>query len=101
MKKSTRLGVMEWCHNLCIYVSSHVSKLLPSTVLPWKTLLWKYNERHHGKGHMGGIGRTVKNVILRKVKPCQLVVYSPLEFSEVMYTPYTYLEKNVFSSQKT
>ena len=33
---------------------------------------------------MDGAGRTVKNVILRKVKSGQLVVHSPLEFSEAV-----------------
>ena len=36
------------------------------------------------KGPMDGIGRTVKNVILRKVKSGQLLVHSPLEFSEAV-----------------
>ena len=36
------------------------------------------------KGSMDGIGGTVKNVILRKVKSGQLVVHSPLEFSEAV-----------------
>lgn len=33
---------------------------------------------------MDGIRGRVKNVILRKVKSCHLVVYSPLEFSEAV-----------------
>ena len=33
---------------------------------------------------MDGIRGRVKNVILRKVKSCHLVVYSPLEFSETV-----------------
>ena len=33
---------------------------------------------------LDGIGRTVKNVILRKVKSGQLVVHSPLEVSEAV-----------------
>ena len=36
------------------------------------------------KGLMYGIGGTVKNVILRKFKSGQLVIYSPLEFSVAM-----------------
>ena len=36
------------------------------------------------KGPMDGIGGTVKNVILRKVKSGQLLVHSPLEFSEAV-----------------
>ena len=33
---------------------------------------------------MDGIGGTVKNVILRKFRSGQLVVHSPLEFSEAV-----------------
>ena len=33
---------------------------------------------------MDGIGRRVKNVIYRKVKSNQLVIHSPLEFSEAV-----------------
>ena len=36
------------------------------------------------KGLMDGIGGTVMNVILRKVKSGQLVVHFPLEFSEAV-----------------
>ena len=47
---------------------------------------------------MDGIGEMVKIVIFRKVNSGQLVVYSPLEFSEAVtnlfrqFTPYTYLK---------
>ena len=36
------------------------------------------------KGPMDGIGGTVKNVILRRVKSGQLVVHSPFEFFDAM-----------------
>ena len=36
----------------------YVFKLLASIALPVKTLSWYYNERHHGKGPMDGIGGT-------------------------------------------
>ena len=45
--------------------SRSVFKLLASTVLPNKSLTWSYNERHHGKGPMDGVGGTVKNVVFR------------------------------------
>ena len=47
---------------------------------------------------MDGIGEMVKIVIFRKVNSGQLVVYSPLDFSEAVtnlfrqFTPYTYLK---------
>ena len=46
--------------------------------------VWYYNERHHGKGLMDGVGGTVKNVIFRKVKLGKVVIYSPQEFAEAV-----------------
>ena len=43
-------------------------------MFPEKALSWFYNERHHGKGHMDGIGGTIKNVIFRKVKSGYAIV---------------------------
>ena len=60
--------------------SRFVFKLLAGTVLPKKSLKWFYNERYHGKGPMDGVGGTVKNVVFRKVKSGQIVIYSPREF---------------------
>ena len=47
-----------------------------------KSLCWFYNERHHGKGPMDSVGRTMKNVIFGKVKSGQIVVHTPKEFSD-------------------
>ena len=41
-------------------------------------------ERHHGKCPMDGVGGTVKNVILIKVKSGKVVIYSPQEFAEAV-----------------
>ena len=46
--------------------------------------MWLYNEHHHGKDQMDGVGRTVKNVIFSKVKSYQVVIYLPQEFSETV-----------------
>ena len=35
---------------------------------PDYTVQWYYNERHHGKGPMDGVGGTVKNMIFQQVK---------------------------------
>ena len=61
-------------------------KLSASTVLSNKSLTWCYNERHHGKGPMDGVGGTVKNVVFRKAKSGQIVIYSPREFCEAVNT---------------
>ena len=45
-----------------------------------KSLCWFYNEEHHGKLPMDDVGGTIKNVIFRKVKSGQVVIYTPKEF---------------------
>ena len=63
-----------------------VFQILAGTILPNKSLMWLYNEHHHGKDPMDGVGGTVKNVIFRKVKSGQVVIYSTQEFSEAVKT---------------
>ena len=41
---------------------------------------WHYNEAHHGKGPMDGIGGTIKNVVYRRVMAGDLVINTPEEF---------------------
>ena len=53
--------------------SRYVFKLLASYVLPGKTHSSYYNERHHGKCPMDGIGGAVKSIIFRKVKSGQFL----------------------------
>ena len=43
---------------------------------------WHYNEAHHGKGPMDGIGSTIKNLIYRKVLPEDVVIDTPKKFAE-------------------
>ena len=87
--------------------SRYAFKLLVSTALPGKILSWYYNERHHHKCPMNGVGGTVKNVIFRKVKSSQLVVYSPLAFCEaeaifvpLIYSVYLSKNKNTFEPEE-
>ena len=42
---------------------------------------WHYNEAHHGKGPMDGVGGTVKNVVFRNVKSGKALINSPKEFA--------------------
>ena len=44
-------------------------------------LEWYYNESHHGKGQMDGIGDTVKNTVFRKALSGKVVIGSPKEFA--------------------
>ena len=62
--------------------SRFIFQLLAGTMFLNKSLCWFYNERHHGKGPMDGVGGTIKNVIFRKVKSGQIVVHTPKEFSD-------------------
>ena len=47
-----------------------------------KELSWYYNERHHGKGPINGVGGPVKNVIFRKVKSGHVLINTLKEFAE-------------------
>ena len=60
--------------------SKFVSKLLTLIHLEIG-LEWHFNEAHHGKGPMDGIGGTVKNIIFRKVLSGEVVIGSPEEFA--------------------
>jgi len=43
---------------------------------------WHYNEAHHGKGPMDGIGGTLKNLVHRKVMSGAVVINTPKEFAD-------------------
>ena len=62
--------------------SRFVFRLLATILFRDKLLSWFYNERHHGKGPMDGIGGTLKNVVYRKVKSKQVVIYEPKDFAK-------------------
>ena len=46
------------------------------------TIEWHYNEAHHGKRPMDGIGGTLKNLVYRSVLSGDVVINSPREFAE-------------------
>ena len=66
-----------------------IFQLLAGNLFPDKSLSWYYNERHHGKGPMDGVGGTIKNVIFRKVKSGHVVVYAPNQFADAAFVPRT------------
>ena len=45
-------------------------------------LCWYYNERHHGKGPMDGVGGTIKNLVYRDVMSNKCMIRNAEEFSE-------------------
>ena len=61
--------------------SRYVFKLL-STYRLDLLIDWHYNEAHHGKGPMDGIGRSIENVVFRHVKSERIIINSVKEFSE-------------------
>ena len=52
--------------------SRFVFQLLAGTMFLNKS--WFYNERHHSQVPVDDVGRTIKNVIFRKVKSGQILV---------------------------
>ena len=76
-------NVVFWSDGMCTqFQSRFIFQLLAETMFLNKSLCWFYNEGHHGKVSMYDVGRTIKNVIFRKVKSGQFVVYTPKEFSD-------------------
>ena len=63
------------------FQSRFVFKLF-TTMHPEMNLEWHYNEAHHGKGPMDGIGGAVKNAVFRKVLSGAVKISSPKEFAE-------------------
>ena len=41
-----------------------------------------YNERHHGKGPMDGLGGCIKNIVYRAVMAGKEIIKTPKEFTE-------------------
>ena len=62
--------------------SRFIFQLLAGTMFLNKSLCWFYNEGHHGKVPMDDVGRTIKNIIFRKVNSGQIVVHTPKEYSD-------------------
>ena len=46
------------------------------------SLEWHYNEVHHRKGSMNGIGGTIKNLVYRKVLSRDVVISTPKKFAK-------------------
>ena len=54
----------------------HLTTLFPTRY----NVVRYYNERHHGKGPMDGIGGCIKNAVYRAVMSTRVVVQTPLDF---------------------
>lgn len=70
---------MEWM--MCITVQIETFFLVSEPFPPWKKIEWQFNEAHHGKGPMDGVGGTIKNKVFREVKSGRFTITSPKKFS--------------------
>ena len=61
--------------------SRYVFHLCATAFITDKNLSWNYNERHHGKGPMDGVGGTLKRTVFNAVKSKKVVINSPEEFA--------------------
>ena len=74
-------SVVLWSDGMGAHFRSRfIFPLLAGTMFLNKSLYWFYNDKHHGKVPMDDVGGTIKNVIFRKVKSGQVVIYTPKEF---------------------
>ena len=56
--------------------------MLLTMLKPELSLEWHYNEAHHGKGPMDGVGGTVKNMVYRRVLAGDVVIDNPKKFAD-------------------
>ena len=77
-------NVVLWSDGMGAQFQSRFVFQLLETMFLNKSLCWFYNERHHGKVLMDDVGMTIKNIIFQKVKPGQIVVHTPKEFSDAV-----------------
>ena len=76
---STKINI--WSDGCAAQFRSHfVFKLLVNFCRDLQ-LEWNYNQAHHGKGPLDGIGETIKNVVFRQVKSSRVIINSAEEFS--------------------
>ena len=73
-------NVIVWSDGMGAQFRSRFVFMLLSTVDHAINLEWHYNEAHHGKGPMDGVGGTIKNLVFRAVKSGKVSVSDPEEF---------------------
>ena len=56
--------------------------MLLTMLKPELSLEWHCNEAHHGKGPMGGVSSTVKNMVYRRVLAGDVVIDNPKKFAD-------------------
>jgi len=71
-----------WSDGCSSQFRSRYTFALLTQLHPDKLVEWNYNEAHHGKGPMDGIGGTIKNKVFKEVKSGRIVVESAEDFSK-------------------
>lgn len=74
--------VVVWSDGCSSQFRSRFTFSLLVDLYPMKSIEWNYNEAHHGKGPMDGIGGTIKNQVYQNVKSGKIVIHTPKEFSD-------------------
>ena len=79
-KHITLTKVILWSDGCAAQFRSRFVFKLISTYHLDLQISWHYNEAHHGKGPMDGIGGTLKNVVFRQVMSGKIIINSAEEF---------------------
>ena len=77
-----KLNVIVWKDSCAAQFRSRYVFFLLSKFEASINLSWFYNEWHHGKGPMDGIGGTLKNAVYRDVKSGKAIINDAKEFAE-------------------
>ena len=77
-----KLNVIVWSDGCAAQFRSRYVFFLLSKFEASINLSWFYNEWHHGKGPMDGIGGTLKNAVYRDVKSGKAIINDAKEFAE-------------------
>ena len=74
--------VIAWSDGIRARFRSRFVFMLLSTIDKATDAEWHYNEAHHGKGPMDGVGGTIKNLVFCAVKSGKVSVRDPEEFAK-------------------
>ena len=72
--------IIVWSDGMAAQFRSRFVFMLLSTIDHAIDLEWHYNEAHHGKGPMNGVGGAIKNSVFRAAKSGKISVRDPEEF---------------------
>ena len=74
--------VIAWSDGMGAQFRSKFVIMLLSTIDQAFDVEWHYNQAHHRKGSMDGVGGTIKNFVFRAVKSGKILVRDPEEFAK-------------------